>query len=199
MLTIFGASAVAAMLVRYALEARSSRVVFAFGLSCIGASGAAWLMGAWPPASAKDCGASSPCAAGSGYAPPMAQSPTRSVAFRAAYAGRRVVAVPPAYTNQRRPGCGRMCGKAYQSAGAPVRSAAYAVIETTTPPRIESGPGSPFREAWRWPCRRTEHHPLGSVNAMYGQLAARAQRRWPCPRTPRASRRRWGVSGRDQA
>jgi hypothetical protein len=48
MLTIFGASAVAAMLVCYALEARSSWFVFAFGLACFGASFYGWLAGAWP-------------------------------------------------------------------------------------------------------------------------------------------------------
>jgi hypothetical protein len=44
-LTIFGASAVAAMLVCYALEARSSWFVFAFGLACFGASAYGWLAG----------------------------------------------------------------------------------------------------------------------------------------------------------
>jgi hypothetical protein len=48
MLTIFGAGAVAAMLVRYALEARSPWFVFAFGLACFGASAYGWLTGAWP-------------------------------------------------------------------------------------------------------------------------------------------------------
>ena len=42
MLTIFGAGAVAAMLVCYALEARSSWFVFAFGLACFGASAYGW-------------------------------------------------------------------------------------------------------------------------------------------------------------
>ena len=48
MLTIFGAGAVAVMLVCYALEARSSWFVFAFGLACFGASAYGWLAGAWP-------------------------------------------------------------------------------------------------------------------------------------------------------
>jgi hypothetical protein len=48
MLTLFGAGAVAAMLVRYALEAHSSWFVFAFGLACFGASAYGWLAGAWP-------------------------------------------------------------------------------------------------------------------------------------------------------
>jgi hypothetical protein len=46
MLTIFGNSAVAVMLARYALEARSPW--FAFGLACFGASAYGWLAGAWP-------------------------------------------------------------------------------------------------------------------------------------------------------
>ena len=46
MLTIFGAGAVAVMLVCYALEARSTW--FAFGLACFGASAYGWLAGAWP-------------------------------------------------------------------------------------------------------------------------------------------------------
>jgi hypothetical protein len=48
MLTIFGASAVAVMLVCYALEARSPWFVFVFGLACFGASSYGWLVGAWP-------------------------------------------------------------------------------------------------------------------------------------------------------
>lgn len=48
MLTIFGAGTVAVMLVCYALEARSSWFVFAFGLACFGASAYGWLAGAWP-------------------------------------------------------------------------------------------------------------------------------------------------------
>jgi hypothetical protein len=48
MLTIVGAGAVAVMLVCYALEARSSWFVFAFGLACFGASAYGWLAGAWP-------------------------------------------------------------------------------------------------------------------------------------------------------
>jgi hypothetical protein len=46
MLTIFGAGAVAVMLVCYALEARSSWFVFA--RACFGASAYGWLAGAWP-------------------------------------------------------------------------------------------------------------------------------------------------------
>jgi hypothetical protein len=48
MLTFFGAGAVAAMLVCYMLEARSSWFIFAFGLACFGASAYGWLTGAWP-------------------------------------------------------------------------------------------------------------------------------------------------------
>ncbi len=48
MLTFFGAGAVAAMLVCYMLEARSSWFTFAFGLACFGASAYGWLTGAWP-------------------------------------------------------------------------------------------------------------------------------------------------------
>jgi hypothetical protein len=36
------------MLVCYALEARSSWFVFAFGLACFGAAAYGWLAGAWP-------------------------------------------------------------------------------------------------------------------------------------------------------
>jgi len=48
MATAFGAAAVAAMLVCYALEARSSWFMFAFGLACFSASAYGWLTGAWP-------------------------------------------------------------------------------------------------------------------------------------------------------
>jgi hypothetical protein len=79
-LTIFGASAVAAMLVCYALEARSTWFVFAFGLACFGASAYGWLASAWPFGVINGLGASRLCAAGSGRELPAALSPTRSVA-----------------------------------------------------------------------------------------------------------------------
>ena len=57
-------------------------------------------------------------------------------AAKAAYAGRRVVAVPPAYTSQTCSGCGVMVTRACPSAGIPARTAERACIGTTTPPRI---------------------------------------------------------------
>ena len=47
-LTIFGALAVSAMLVFYALEARSAGFVLAFACACLASSAYGFLQGAWP-------------------------------------------------------------------------------------------------------------------------------------------------------
>jgi hypothetical protein len=47
-LTAFGALAVAAMLVFYALEARSPAFVLAFAGACLASSAYGFLQGAWP-------------------------------------------------------------------------------------------------------------------------------------------------------
>jgi hypothetical protein len=47
-LTIFGALAVSAMLVFYALEARSAVFVVAFAGACLASSAYGFLQGAWP-------------------------------------------------------------------------------------------------------------------------------------------------------
>jgi hypothetical protein len=47
-LTVFGLFAVAAMLVCYALEKRSSWFILAFAVSCVFASAYGFLQGAWP-------------------------------------------------------------------------------------------------------------------------------------------------------
>jgi hypothetical protein len=47
-LTIFGAAAVSAMLIFYALESRASAFVLAFALACLASSAYAFLQGAWP-------------------------------------------------------------------------------------------------------------------------------------------------------
>lgn len=47
-LTLFGLTAVAAMLLFYALEERSHWFVFAFACACVAASVYAFLQGAWP-------------------------------------------------------------------------------------------------------------------------------------------------------
>ncbi len=47
-LTAYGAVAVAAMLVTYALEPRSPRYVLAFAGACLASSIYAFLQGAWP-------------------------------------------------------------------------------------------------------------------------------------------------------
>ena len=47
-LTIFGLAAVAAMLLFYALEARSPAFVLAFACACVAASAYGFLQGAWP-------------------------------------------------------------------------------------------------------------------------------------------------------
>ena len=54
---------------------------------------------------------------------------------KAACAGRRVVAVNPAYTSQTCSGCGVVVKKGYPSAGMPARTAEPACIATTTRPR----------------------------------------------------------------
>jgi hypothetical protein len=48
LLTAFGAIAVSAMLVLYALEARSARFVLAFAGACLASSAYGFLQGAWP-------------------------------------------------------------------------------------------------------------------------------------------------------
>lgn len=48
LLTIFGASAVTAMLVFYALEARSRWFVLTFAGACLASSAYGFLQGAWP-------------------------------------------------------------------------------------------------------------------------------------------------------
>jgi presenilin-like A22 family membrane protease len=47
-LTIFGAAAVSAMLLFYALEARSAWFVVAFAGACVASSAYGFLQGAWP-------------------------------------------------------------------------------------------------------------------------------------------------------
>jgi hypothetical protein len=47
-LSMFGLSAVTAMLVTYALEARSRWFILAFALSCLLGSAYGFLQGAWP-------------------------------------------------------------------------------------------------------------------------------------------------------
>jgi hypothetical protein len=47
-LTIFGALSVSAMLLFYALEARSAGFVLAFVGACLGSSAYGFLQGAWP-------------------------------------------------------------------------------------------------------------------------------------------------------
>ncbi len=47
-LTIFGALAVTAMLVFYALEARSAAFVLAFAGACVTSSAYGFMQGAWP-------------------------------------------------------------------------------------------------------------------------------------------------------
>jgi hypothetical protein len=48
MLTLFGASAVAVMLLAYALEHRSAWWVLVFALACAASSVYGWLAGTWP-------------------------------------------------------------------------------------------------------------------------------------------------------
>jgi hypothetical protein len=48
LLTAFGALAVTAMLVLYALEARSAWLVLAFAGACLASSAYGFLQGAWP-------------------------------------------------------------------------------------------------------------------------------------------------------
>jgi hypothetical protein len=48
LLTAFGALAVSAMLVFYALESRSHAFVLAFAAACLAASAYGFLQGAWP-------------------------------------------------------------------------------------------------------------------------------------------------------
>jgi hypothetical protein len=48
LLTLFGALAVSAMLVFYALEARSPWFVLAFAAACVASSAYGFMQGAWP-------------------------------------------------------------------------------------------------------------------------------------------------------
>jgi hypothetical protein len=47
-LTVFGAVAVAAMLIFYALERRSRHFILAFACACLASSAYGFLQGAWP-------------------------------------------------------------------------------------------------------------------------------------------------------
>jgi hypothetical protein len=48
LLSVFGALAVTAMLVCYALERRSPRFVLAFAAACLASSAYGFMQGAWP-------------------------------------------------------------------------------------------------------------------------------------------------------
>jgi hypothetical protein len=48
LLTVFGAAAVTAMLVFYALERRSAHFVLAFAAACLASAAYGFLQGAWP-------------------------------------------------------------------------------------------------------------------------------------------------------
>lgn len=48
LLTVFGAVAVMAMLIFYALESRSAAFVLAFATACLASSAYGFLQGAWP-------------------------------------------------------------------------------------------------------------------------------------------------------
>jgi hypothetical protein len=48
LLTVFGALAVSAMLVLYALESRSPAFVLGFAIACLASSAYGFLQGAWP-------------------------------------------------------------------------------------------------------------------------------------------------------
>jgi hypothetical protein len=83
------------------------------------------------------------------------------LAYKAACAGRRVMAVNPAFTIQTRSGCGVMVhkslsAKAYRSAGVVVRTVARARIGAITRRSTENGSGRTFGEGLRWRPRRTE-------------------------------------------
>jgi hypothetical protein len=47
-LTIYGAAAVTAMLIFYALESRAAAFVLAFALACVASSAYGFMAGAWP-------------------------------------------------------------------------------------------------------------------------------------------------------
>jgi hypothetical protein len=47
-LTAFGAAAVTAMMIFYALESRHRGYTLAFSVACVAASAYGWLVGAWP-------------------------------------------------------------------------------------------------------------------------------------------------------
>ena len=89
------------------------------------------------------------------------------LAAQAAYAGRRVVAVPscrlptPARTVA---AVGSMCRRAYPCAptSAQTRTAGWCWTATRTRPGTERGPGRPFGEPWRRLRRRTEHLPASA-------------------------------------
>lgn len=65
-LTWFGLGAVTAMLVTYALEARSAWFILGFAGACAPGSVYGFLRGAWPFGAWRRCGAASPSAAGGG-------------------------------------------------------------------------------------------------------------------------------------
>jgi IS605 OrfB family transposase len=69
--------------------------------------------------------------------------------YKAACAGREVVAVHPAFTSQNRSGWASWSRRADPSAGAVAPSVERACIGTTTPRRTSSGPGRPVGEGLR--------------------------------------------------
>lgn len=47
-INLYGAAVLAVMMVFYALETRSPRYTFLFGITCVGSSAYGFLSGAWP-------------------------------------------------------------------------------------------------------------------------------------------------------
>ena len=100
------------------------------------------------------------------------------LAAKAACAGRRVVAVPPAYTSQTCSGCGVLVAK-----GLSVRWHCLPGLRNepaSGPQRRQEhrdGSGRAFGEAWRWPRRRTENPPALAVGSVKLALHPRSPRR----------------------
>jgi putative transposase len=68
--------------------------------------------------------------------------------LKAAYAGKRVIAVPPAYTSQRCSGCAVLVANGLSVRWRSRPECGSGLDVTTTRRRTENGLGRPFREAW---------------------------------------------------